>query len=144
MACIIRRCRVEDAEAIHRLNREEMGYDYPTEQMRQQLQVLIKSESDRIFVAEVDGTVVGYVHANDYLLLYAAPMKNIMGIAVSGKCRRMGIGKALLERVEQWAKETGAAGVRLVSGGDRVGAHGFYRGMGYGDGRPQLNFKKKV
>lgn len=42
-------------------------------------------------------------------------MKNIMGIAVSSNFRKMGIGKALLDSVEHWARDTGASGVRLVS-----------------------------
>ena len=46
--------------------------------------------------------------------------------------------------VEQWASETGAAGVRLVSGGSRADAHAFYRHCGYVDGKEQLNFKKML
>lgn len=144
MEFIIRECRVEDASAIQRLNASEMGYDYPIEQTRQQMMDLLRSEKDKFFVAEVDGIVVGYVHANDYALLYAPKMKNIMGIAVSAGCQRMGIGRALLERVEQWCAETGAEGVRLVSGASRLDAHRFYRSMGYGEGRPQINFKKRI
>lgn len=69
-------------------------------------------------------------------------MKNILELAVAGRCRRQGLGRALLEAAEQWAKADGAAGVRLVSGEGRAGAHAFYRSCGYSDGRRQLNFKK--
>lgn len=41
-------------------------------------------------------------------------------------------------------RETGASGVRLVSGASRTEAHTFYRRMGYGGEKPQLNFKKRV
>ena len=140
----VREAKLNDVFDIQKLNSAEMGYNYPLEQTRQQLMELLQSEEDKIFVAEVDGVVAGYVHANNYELLYAPPMKNVMGIAVSSDYRKMGIGKALLERVEQWAKETGAAGVRLVSGGSRVDAHSFYCSMGYGEGKPQLNFKKQL
>ena len=142
MNYIIRECRIEDAAAIQRINAEDLGYDYSPEETKGKLTVLLASDRDMIFVAEVDGEVAGYVHANDYDLIYAPSMKNIMGIAVSGKCRRMGIGRALLEKVEQWAAQTGTKGVRLVSGGTRLGAHEFYRRQGYGEGRQQLNFKK--
>lgn len=138
----IRKCRIEDAAAIQRINAEDLGYDYSPEETKEKLTMLLASDKDMIFVAEVDGEVAGYVHANDYDLIYAPSMKNIMGIAVSGKCRRMGIGRALLEKVEQWAAQTGTKGVRLVSGGTRLGAHEFYRRQGYGEGRQQLNFKK--
>lgn len=144
MKITIREACVEDAEAIRVLNSEEMGYDYPVEMTREKLALLINCETDRVYVAVVGENIVGYVHANHYELLYAPTMKNIMGIAVSGKYRRCGIGKALLEKVEQWAMESGTEGVRLVSGGTRIGAHQFYRSMGYGEGREQLNFKKKL
>ena len=140
----IREAKPEDAAAIQKLNSDEMGYCYPIEQTRQKMIELLCSEKDKIFVAEVDGVVAGYVHANNYELLYAHPMKNVMGISVSSDYRRMGIGKALLQRVEQWAMATGAAGVRLVSGGSRIDAHSFYRSMGYGEGKPQLKFKKQL
>lgn len=140
----LREAKIDDAIDIQRLNTAEMGYDYPIEKTRQQLMELLQHEDDKIFVAEVDGVVAGYVHANNYELLYAPPMKNVMGIAVSSDYRRKGIGKALLERVERWAKETGAAGIRLVSGGSRIDAHSFYNSLGYGEGKPQLNFKKQL
>lgn len=85
---------------------------------------------------------MGYVHLADYDLLYADHMKNIMGIAVDPSCRRLGIGKKLLEAGESWAKETGADGVRLVSGETRTGAHALYRSLGYEGNKMQLNLKK--
>ena len=144
MKLTIRECCIDDSFAIQQLNLLELGYDFPVEQTQQKLCELLTSEKDKIFIAEVDGVVAGYVHANNYELLYAPPMKNVMGIAVSSDYRRKGIGKALLERVERWAKETGAAGIRLVSGGSRIDAHSFYNSLGYGEGKPQLNFKKQL
>lgn len=142
MSAVIRPATPEDAAALTRLNREEMGYNYPEEDTKRQLEKLLTDGGNRIYVAEADGTVVGYVHANDYDLLYAPHMKNIMGIAVSSGFRRSGIGRLLLEAVEQWAAQTGACGVRLVSGASRTGAHGFYRACGYQETKEQKNFKK--
>jgi GNAT superfamily N-acetyltransferase len=119
-----------------------MGYKYPVDQTKIKLEYLLKSDKDKIFVATVQDIVVGYIHANDYDLIYAPHMKNIMGIAVSSEYKKQGIGKAMLTEVEKWAKETGALGVRLVSGSTRIGAHEFYRRCGYDGGKQQLNFKK--
>ena len=142
MDILIRRCEIVDLKAICKLNKFEMGYDYPEESTAEKLQKLLASRSDAIFVALVDGEVAGYVHANDYDVLYAPHMKNIMGIAVSGRFRKKGIGRALLDEVENWARETGASCVRLVSGSTRIGAHEFYRRCGYHQDKLQLNFKK--
>lgn len=141
-AVLIRDASPGDAEALARLNRDEMGYDYPVGKTREKLAALLESGKDKILVAELDGQAVGYVHLNDYDLLYAGHMKNIMGIAVDSRCRRMGIGKRLLAAAEGWARESGAEGVRLVSGESRMGAHAFYRSLGYEGDKKQLNLKK--
>lgn len=138
----IRECKIEDVNAIWNLNNIEMGYEYSIENTKDKLERLLKSDKDKIFVATVQNTVVGYVHANDYDVIYAPHMKNIMCIAVSSEYKKYGIGKAMLEEIEKWAKETGAFGVRLVSGSTRVGAHEFYRRCGYVGDKQQINFKK--
>ena len=138
----IRECKMEDASAVHNLNSAELGYEYSIDNTKAKLKCLLKSKKDQIFVATVDRVVVGYVHACDYDLIYAPHLKNIMEIAVLSEYKQQGIGKALLTEIEKWAKETGAAGVRLASGEPRKGAHEFYRRCGYHAVRSQLNFKK--
>ena len=140
----IRLCGIDDAEAVYELNAKEMGYDYPKDKTEEKLKQLLESDRDKIFVAVVDNIVVGYVHADDYDVIYAPHMKNIMGIAVSSSFKKKGIGRALLSAVEDWAKSDGADGVRLVSGAARTGAHEFYRRCGYGGEKQQINFKKML
>ncbi len=138
---IIRQARSSDAERINELSRNELGYDHPPEKTRDTLEVLL--QKDIILVAETDGGVVGYIHLCDYELLYAPRMKNVLGIAVDARYRRMGIGSSLLREAERLAAEDGAAGIRLVSGKSRTGAHAFYESAGYYGGKEQINFKKK-
>ena len=138
----IRPARETDAAEIAELNTVEMGYQTTAEQVREKLAVLLKSRDNRILVAVADGQVVGYIHANTYGTLYFPPLKNLMGIAVSAACRRKGIGTALLDAIEVWAKETGARGVRLNSGSTRLEAHEFYRSRGYGTEKQQLRLIK--
>lgn len=138
----IRECLPADAEALAELSLRGLGYDYPADALAENLRRILRRESDRILVAEVDGAAAGYIHGCDYEVLYAPPMKNILGIAVAEAYRGHGIGRALLREIERWAKESGAAGVRLCSGAARTGAHEFYRRCGYGGEKGQLNFKK--
>lgn len=138
----IRAATVSDAQAIAVLTHEEMGYDAAPALVAMQLARCMVSPSDCVLVAEMDGAVVGFIHACDYRLLYAQPMMNIMGIAVASAHRRRGIGRALLDAVERWARASGASGVRLVSGAQRVEAHLFYRSCGYCGDRQQVNLKK--
>lgn len=119
-----------------------MGYCYPLAHTEQKIRTILARPSDQLFVAVVEGAVVGYIHACDYDLIYAPQMKNIMGIAVSSNYKRHGIGRALLEQVERWARDSGAAGVRLSSGSTRTGSHAFYHTCGYTGDKQQLTLKK--
>lgn len=142
MGVVIRECQITDAKAIHRLNKEEMGYDYPINLTTEKIEHILKSLQDKIYVAEINSQVVGYIHANDYDVIYMGHLKNIMGIAVDKNYQHCGIGRKLLYEVEKWAKQTGAEGVRLVSGESRLGAHDFYRHCEYVSYKKQMNFIK--
>ena len=135
----IREAVESDANAICQLNSTEMGYPFPLDATIGNLSKLLNNPSNKIFVAVLDDSVVGYVHANDYDLLYAPHMKNIMGIAVSGEYKRQGIGRALLQQIEHWARETGASGIRLVSGAARTDALNFFRSCGFSGNKEQIN-----
>lgn len=136
----IRECQLDDLSAISKLSKEELGYDYPPELLKEKLERLLGDRGHRIFVAVVDGAVAGYIRANDYDVLYAPSMKNILGIAVSSSYRRTGLGRSLMDAVVSWARETDASGIRLVSGEARAGAHEFYRHYGFTCEKKQLNF----
>ena len=69
-------------------------------------------------------------------------LKNIMGIAVCKDYQHQGIGRKLLYAVEKWARETHAAGVRLVSGETRTEAHQFYQICGYAANKKLMHFMK--
>ena len=144
MEWTIREARLADCAAITRLNREEMGYDFPEERTQEKLRACLANPAHKIFVAESGGEVVGYLHLEDYDVLYFPHMKNVLGIAVAGACRRQGVGRALLAAGEAWAKEDGAVAVRLVSGEGREGAHAFYQSLGYTGNKLQRNFKKRL
>lgn len=140
----IRNAKISDAEAINKLNLQEMGYDYPIENTKEIITKILNKETDRIFVASVEDKVIGYIHINDYHLLYAPTMKNIMGIAVAKDFRRKGVGSALIAYAERWAKETGATAIRLVSGAERCDAHEFYKRLGFSNEKTQIKFIKDL
>lgn len=105
---------------------------------------LLKDSSNKIFVAEINSQIVVYVHGVDYNLFYCDHLKNIMGIAVYSIYRRKGIGKLLIEAIENWGKETCALGIRLNSGVHRISAQKFYENCGFELKKHQMNFFKKI
>lgn len=93
MELMIRDAVLADCPVITRLNREEMGYDYPQDKTFAKLQACLANPAHKILAAEREGKVVGYLHLETYDLLYADSMVNVLGIAVSRDCRRQGWGK---------------------------------------------------
>ena len=140
---IIREAKITDASAICRISSNDLGYKCEEQFVKERLEKL-DAVREVVFVAELDGAVAGYVHAEMYSLLYWEPMVNILGLAVSSDCRRKGAGKALMKQVEDWAKEKEIKEIRLNSGGTRKEAHGFYRAIGFDDEKMQIRFLKTV
>ena len=141
----VRRAGISDAAVIQLLNKECLGYDYPLSEVETHLQALLENPGHEILVGVLDEElVVGYLHLADYDTLYFEPMKNILGIAVFTEFRRRGVATRLLSAGEQWARDTGATGIRLVSGVSREEAHAFYERMGYEMSHLQKNFRKML
>jgi GNAT superfamily N-acetyltransferase len=133
---------VSDSARICQINEDSLGYRYDLEKTKQRLEQIIGRPTDKIYVACIDGNIVGYIHGCDYECTYADSLKNIMAIAVDKGYQGKGIGRALLNAIEGWAKECGCSGVRLVSGFNREGAHQFYLHCGYTVRKQQKNFIK--
>lgn len=142
MVCV-REAKLMDAAAICRISSNDLGYACEELYVKERLEKL-DATREAVFVAELDGAIAGYVHAEVYSLLYWKPMVNILGLAVSSNYRRQGIGKALMQQVEEWARERGIKEIRLNSGGTRKEAHEFYRAIGFDDEKVQIRFLKEV
>ncbi|NGZ75642.1 GNAT family N-acetyltransferase [Saccharibacillus alkalitolerans] len=132
----IRREREGDAEQLSGLF-GQLGYPGKTAALAERLDRLRRHEDYSIFVAERDGILIGTIALHRELpLLRDACEAWITALVVSEEARGSGVGGRLLERAEEWAREQGAAYVRLNSGNreERRQAHLFYRGRGYAAG----------
>lgn len=138
----IREAVITDAEDIYYINKTSLGYDYDFEKQKAKIEVVLNDKTQVIFVAECDNKVVGYIHLVNYDVIYADNFKNCLGLAVDNDYKRIGIGSALLNQAENWAKENGATGIRLCSGIEREKAHQFYQSQGYEVTKLQKNIKK--
>ena len=138
----IRRVMISDAGPIYELCRTELGYDFTRETVEANVRRLIGDPTTLLLVAEQAGEVVGFVHAHNHNPVYAPPMKSIVAIAIDPEYRRLGLGQKLVHAVEDWARETGAHGVRVNSGQAQDEALHFYKNLGYEYIKTQYNFRK--
>lgn len=115
----LRPARQEDAAALQCLNADVLGYDCSLSDTQKQLRRLLHMPQHLLVVAERKQELIGYVHAQDYDILYAAPMIDILG---KSECL---YDSSCFRRV-------------------RTGAHAFYEARGYVREKRQLNFKKII
>ncbi|WP_406699519.1 GNAT family N-acetyltransferase [Singulisphaera sp. Ch08] len=82
---------------------------------------------EAVFLAFLDGTVVGRIVLSEGWNRYAW----IEDITVDARCRRAGIGRALMDRAIAWATERGLPGIRLETQSNNVPACIFYEKYGF-------------
>lgn len=140
---VIRLAQLDDAESIYLLNKNTLGYGMELEETKKRLEIVLERTTDKVWVAVLNGTVVGYVHAADYECTYMKSLKNILALAVFTEYQGQGFGKLLLEKVEEWSYNSGCSGVRFTSGYDRERAHEFYKHCQYIHRKNAKNFIKQ-
>ena len=129
---MIRTVKVKDAGQIRDLCHQSLGYDSTLEKVAAQIDKLNSPDSGHFcFVYEEDqtGHILGYVEAEVYESLYSDAGLNILGLAVFPSAQGRGIGRRLMERVEELAKSKHYAFIRLNSASHRKEAHLFMNGL---------------
>ncbi|MCL1819794.1 MAG: GNAT family N-acetyltransferase [Oscillospiraceae bacterium] len=138
----VRAATENDYAAIQKVNLGAFGYDFSKEKTAERLSEILRKPNDKVFVVDFGGITVGYIHGSDYDCTYSPPLKNILALGVLPEFQGQGLGRMLVDALEQWARDDGCAGVRLVSGFNRADAHKFYLSLGYTDRKDQKNFIK--
>ena len=144
---MIRKIKIEDAEAVQRLCNISLGYSVSVEIVMGQIKKLSEDVNHHyIYVYEDEElqTVVGFVHAEVYESLYSYAGLNILGLAVLPEFQGKGIGRELMHYLEVNAKNDSVSFVRLNSADYRVEAHKFYESIGYVCDKTQKRFMKRL
>jgi GNAT superfamily N-acetyltransferase len=132
-----------DADAITELT-QQLGYDVAASALAPRLTRILSRSDQQLFVAEVDGTLAGWIHAIVAEYLEADVFLVIGGLVVDRRHRRRGIGRVLIEHAEAWGLQRGCRLVRVWSSVARRGAHRFYEGLGYVKVKTQHSFAKPL
>jgi len=139
----IRLVNVQDSTPLAGLA-GQLGYPSTVEQIASRLANVYKRPDQAVFVAEVDGQVAGWVHVfacpTVELDLYA----EVGSLVVDQDQRGQGIGKALMDKAEAWARQCGIYEVCLRSNVIRKEAHQFYEALGYERIKSQFTFRKAL
>jgi ribosomal protein S18 acetylase RimI-like enzyme len=129
---LIREPRSRDEAAMLSLL-AELGYPASSEVLGKRLRRLQDDPGTEVFVAEVGGEVVGLAVLHVTPLLERPPLGRITAIVVSGWLRRQGVGRVLIDHVEEHARRAGCDRLELTTSEHRTEAHAFYRRLGFAE-----------
>ncbi|MFQ5927183.1 MAG: GNAT family N-acetyltransferase [Terriglobia bacterium] len=121
----IRRYRESDFNALHQL--DQACYPPGIAYSRYALRAFLAEPGAQAFVAEQEAGVIGFV-----LVAREGRVRgHIITLDVATGHRRRGVGRALLERAEQWLAAQGIAQVWLETAVDNEAAVAFWQKSGY-------------
>ncbi|CAM3386361.1 GNAT family N-acetyltransferase [Streptococcus pluranimalium] len=143
---MLRSLTLADMSAIRHINDVSLGYPVTLETTEKQFQKIAQNPKHMLIGFEDHSSqqIIGYVHAEVYESLYAEAGLNVLALAVLPNSQGLGIGKALMQGLEEQAKVAGFAFIRLNSGSHRKEAHAFYQQIGYNSDKTQLRFIKEL
>ncbi len=147
----VREAALSDSGAVAELS-GQLNYPITAEQAESRLRMLAGDPRHSVFVAELWGksgmpgqaaSVLGWVHVQERPTIETGLRAEVTALVVSEAHRRLGAGRVLMDRAEEWARGRGCAAVMLRSNVIRAGAHDFYEALGYRMIKTQKVFLKE-
>lgn len=140
----IRAAKPGDAESISLLARE-LGYPADLKSTRERLRRILVRDDQRVIVAvSPDGAVCGWLQAHSSVVIESGLRVEIVGLIVSDRMRRKGVGRSLVAQAETWAAEISAETLVVRSNTRRVESHAFYPALGYLPSKTQVVYRKRA
>jgi GNAT superfamily N-acetyltransferase len=130
---IVRDATREDLLALSNLM-NDLGYQTSSEEMQIRFDLIYNHRDYKTFIACLDKKVVGMAGATQsYFYEQNGRYVRLLAFVISPSYRHKGIGKFLLQAVEDWVKEIGSKTILLNCGNreERKHAHEFYQKRGY-------------
>jgi GNAT superfamily N-acetyltransferase len=141
---LIREARLEDAGRLAQLS-AALGYPVTSNAMEVKLRRLLARPDGAVLVAEVEsGYVVGWIHGSQQELLESEPRCEILGLVVDAEHRGKGVGRRLVESLEQWARARDLGLMAVRSNVTREESHPFYERLGYVRAKTQHAYRKTL
>jgi GNAT superfamily N-acetyltransferase len=140
----IRAAKAGDAEAVSILSKE-LGYPSDLKATRERLRRILMRDDQRIIVAVAPGgAVCGWLQAHSSVVVEYGLRVEIVGLIVSDRMRRKGVGRSLVAQAETWAAEISAEAIVVRSNTKRVESHAFYPALGYLPSKTQVVYRKRT
>jgi GNAT superfamily N-acetyltransferase len=128
---------------------EQLGYPQNAQDFEKRLEIFMSKEGYGVAVAEKSKTIIGLVAWSKSMIFVSTSTRiHIEGLIVCKQYRSQGVGKALLNFVENIAKRESPSIIDLTTGlrREKNGSHEFYKALGYKNDGPmaKLYLRKEV
>jgi len=124
---------------------DQLGYDIPADEMERRFRAVTEADGHHaLMVAELDGGIVGLLHIFARPALEKPVEALVQSLVVDQTLRGSGIGRALMDRAEGWARGRGLESVTLHTRATRAEARAFYRALGYDEVAEAMLMRKTL
>ena len=122
-----------DLEQLAQLYQQLIPNEFSLEKMNEALRRNSAHGNPVILGAKSDGILVGTLLAVTCQMLFGQcrSFMIVEDVVIDANHRRKGIGKALMQHIEQFAKSKNCSYVMLITDADRLDSQEFYRSLGY-------------
>ena len=120
----------------------QLGYDVPAPTLGERLRR--RGERREVLVALLGDRIVGWTAVATGEPFVEGFGAELEGLVVDEATRGAGVGAALLEAAEAWARDRGCTEMRVKSNVVRERAHEFYQRHGYAEIKKQYHFRKSL
>ncbi len=121
---------------------KQLGYEHSETSLQDNVKA-VRNNGGEVFVAELDGKIIGCASAIIDIRLAAGKSGEIVSVVVENAFRGKGIGTALIRECESWLKNTVSI-IRIRANTKRTEAPSFYGSLGYTLQKHQSIFMKNL
>ena len=142
---MFRKINTADTPEVAEICNAALDYDVDAENVKKQIEKLTNDKNQHIIIGyedEITRKIIGFVHAPMYESFYSDLGLNILGLAVNPDFQGRGIGRKLMNKLEEYAVDNNISFIRLNSALKREEAHKFYEHIGYTCDKVQKRFIK--
>jgi GNAT superfamily N-acetyltransferase len=139
----IRPITENDAIAITALSKQ-LGYSLSPEETLDNISKVLFDKDHAAFIACIDSIAVGWIHVFKAMRIESKPFIEIGGLVIDENYRKQGIGKLLVNKAREWAKEKRIDKLRVRCNRKRTEAHQFYLALGFIESKEQKVFEQEV
>ena len=143
MGIIIRNAEIKDSESITELS-NQLGYEALNSDLQNRLKTILEHPDNCIYVATVNGKVIGWIHGFYSMRVESDFFVEIGGLVVRENSRKNGIGKLLVDKLIEWTELKNCRKVRVRCNVIITESHKFYEKIGFEINKEQKIFNKRL